>query len=83
MSILIRIIRLTFRYKRRLLLAYLSVLSVTVFALAIPGLIGTAVDDVLTSTSQTFMVVGGVAVVAVVLLLLIAFKLMSRSRAIA
>ena len=49
MSILIRLIGFALKYKPRLLLAYLSTIGVAVFALSIPRILGTAVDEVVGS----------------------------------
>ncbi|MBF8266580.1 MAG: transporter ATP-binding protein [Dehalococcoidia bacterium] len=49
MFILLRISRFSLKYKGRLLLAYLSTIAVTLFALAVPKLLGTAVDEVVGS----------------------------------
>lgn len=51
MNVLIRLAKRTAPYKRRLLLAYLSIIGVTVFGLMIPKIIGTAIDAVITSGS--------------------------------
>ena len=48
MRILLRIVKHTFRHKRLLFLAWLSVIGVTVSALAIPRFLGTAVDTIFT-----------------------------------
>ena len=49
MRILLRIVGHTFHHKRFLFLAWLSVVGVTVSALAIPRFLGTAVDTIFTS----------------------------------
>ena len=49
MSILLRLIRFALKYKRRLLLAYLSTIGVAAFALTIPKVLGVAVDEVVGS----------------------------------
>lgn len=49
MSILLRLAGFALKYKYRLLLAYISTISVTAFALAIPWILGTAVDTVVRS----------------------------------
>jgi len=49
MSILRRLIGFTLKYKRRLLLSYLSTIGVAACALAIPRILGTAVDEVVSS----------------------------------
>ena len=49
MSILLRLVGFSLKYKRRLLLAYLSTIAVTVFALAIPKILGAAVNEVVAS----------------------------------
>ncbi len=49
MRILIRLLRFSFKYKYRLLLAYVCTVGVTAFALAIPRILGTAVDQVVKS----------------------------------
>lgn len=49
MPVLYRLFLFALQHRRRLLLAYLSTIGVTVFALAIPKVIGTAVDDVVES----------------------------------
>ena len=49
MRILVRLIRFALKYKFRLTLAYASTIAVTVFALAVPRVFGTAVDEVLAS----------------------------------
>ena len=49
MSILLRLVGFALKYKRRLFLAYLSTIGVTVFALAIPRILGTAVNEVVES----------------------------------
>ena len=49
MSILLRLIRFALKYKRRLLLAYLSTIGVAIFALTIPKVLGVAVDEVVGS----------------------------------
>ena len=46
MYILLRLVRFALKYKVRLGFAYLSVLAVTIFALAVPRLLGIAVDEV-------------------------------------
>ena len=56
MRILLRIAGYTLRYKGALALSYLSVLGVTVFAMAIPRFLGTAIDEVFTDDgSDKFM----------------------------
>ena len=52
MSILIRLTIFAIKYRTRLLLAYVSTIGVTVFALAIPRVLGMAVDETLLSTGQ-------------------------------
>ena len=49
MTVLIRLARLTLKYKFRLFLAYLSAVGVTIFALAVPRVLGIAVDEVVQS----------------------------------
>jgi ATP-binding cassette subfamily B protein len=49
MSILRRLLGFTLKYKRRLLLAYLSAIGVATFALAIPKILGIALDEVVSS----------------------------------
>ena len=49
MSILRRLFGFALKYKRRLLLAYLSIIGVASFALTIPWILGTAVDEVVSS----------------------------------
>jgi len=49
MSILRRLIGFALKYKRRFLLSYLSTIGVATFALAIPKILGTAVDEVVSS----------------------------------
>ena len=49
MSILLRLISFSLKYKFRLFLAYTSTIGVTAFALAIPRVFGSAVDEVLKS----------------------------------
>ena len=49
MSILRRLFGFALKYKSRLLLAYLSTIGVASFALAIPKILGTAVDEVVGS----------------------------------
>jgi ABC-type multidrug transport system fused ATPase/permease subunit len=52
MRILLRIVGHAFRHKRFLFLAWASVIGVTASSLAIPRLIGTAVDTIFNSTSD-------------------------------
>ena len=49
MRILLRLVRFSLKYKYRLLLAYVCTIGVTAFALAIPRILGTAVDEVVKS----------------------------------
>lgn len=49
MRVLWRIAKYPLRYKRLMFLAYLSVISVTIFSLAIPRILGGAIDIVLAS----------------------------------
>ena len=49
MRILLRLLRFSLKYKYRLLLAYVCTIGVTAFALAIPRILGVAVDEVIAS----------------------------------
>ena len=62
MNVLIRLAKRTAPYKGRLLLAYLSIIGVTVFGLMIPKIIGTAIDAVITSGSAKglWVLAGGI-----------------------
>jgi ATP-binding cassette subfamily B protein len=62
MNVLIRLAKRTAIYKRQLLLAYLSIIGVTVFGLIIPKLIGTAIDAVIISGSSKglWLLAGGI-----------------------
>jgi ATP-binding cassette subfamily B protein len=68
MSILLRLIGFSLKYKRRLLLAYLSTIGVTVFALAIPRILGTAVDEVVQSGEFRQLVVLALAILVLSIL---------------
>jgi len=46
MAILVRLTRFALKYKSRFILAYVCALSVTVFALAVPRILGYAIDSV-------------------------------------
>ncbi|MDA0988121.1 MAG: ABC transporter ATP-binding protein [Chloroflexi bacterium] len=64
MSILRRLIGFAFKYKRRLLLAYLSTIGVAAFALSIPRILGTAIDEVLRSGEVRQLVVLSLVILA-------------------
>ena len=49
MQILLRLVGFSLKYKNRLILAYVCTIAVTAFALAIPRILGTAVDEVVRS----------------------------------
>ena len=49
MQILLRLLGFSLKYKNRLLLAYVCTIAVTAFALAIPWILGEAVDEVVSS----------------------------------
>ena len=49
MQILLRLLGFSLKYKNRLILAYVCTIAVTAFALAIPRILGTAVDEVVSS----------------------------------
>ena len=49
MQILLRLLGFSLKYKNRLILAYVCTIAVTAFALAIPRILGTAVDEVVRS----------------------------------
>ena len=49
MTVLLRLAQFTLKYKFRLFLAYLSAVGVTIFALAVPRVLGVAVDEVIQS----------------------------------
>jgi ABC-type multidrug transport system fused ATPase/permease subunit len=64
MSILRRLIGFTLKYKVRLLLAYLSIIGVTVFALSIPKILGTAIDEVVSSGEIRQLIVLALVILA-------------------
>lgn len=64
MSILRRLIGFAFKYKRRLLLAYLSTIGVAAFALSIPRILGTAIDEVVRSGEVRQLVVLSLIILA-------------------
>ena len=49
MQILLRLLGFSLKYKKRLLVAYICTIAVTAFALAIPWILGIAVDEVIES----------------------------------
>ena len=68
MRILLRIVGFALNYKGRLALAYLSTISVTIAALAIPRLLGNAVDDVLQSEEYSRLVFVALAILGISIL---------------
>ena len=64
MYILLRLVRFALKYKFRLGFAYLSVLAVTIFALAVPRLLGIAVDEVVGSGDFNQLVYLALAILA-------------------
>ena len=65
MQILLRLARYGFRYKRYLFLAWLSILGANALALAVPWLIGDAVDQVLTDGDRRGLILLGVSLVLI------------------
>ena len=65
MYILLRLVRFALKYKVRLGFAYLSVLAVTIFALAVPRLLGIAVDEVVGSGDFNQLVYLALAILAI------------------
>ena len=65
MRILLRLARHGFRYKRYLFLAWISILGANALALAVPWLIGDAVDQVLTDGDRGGLVLLGVSLVLI------------------
>ncbi len=65
MQILLRLARHGFRYKRYLFLAWLSILGANALALAVPWLIGDAVDQVLTDGDRRGLILLGVSLVLI------------------
>ena len=68
MSVLARLTRHAFRYRRRFLLAYLSTLGATVVSLFIPRLLGDAIDIVLSSGLRINLLWMALAIVGVSIL---------------
>ncbi|MBI4233438.1 MAG: ABC transporter ATP-binding protein, partial [Chloroflexi bacterium] len=64
MRILLRLTALAWRYRSRLLAAYVCVLAATGFSLAVPRLLGSAVDQALTSGELRRLVALALAVLA-------------------
>ena len=65
MRILLRLARHGFRYKRYLFLAWISILGANALALAVPWLIGDAVDQVLTDGDRRGLILLGVSLVLI------------------
>lgn len=65
MRILLRLARHGFRYKRYLFLAWISILGANALALAVPWLIGDAVDQVLTDGNRRGLILLGVSLVLI------------------
>ena len=65
MQILLRLARHGFRYKRYLFLAWISILGANALALAVPWLIGDAVDQVLTDGDRGGLILLGVSLVLI------------------
>ena len=65
MRILLRLARYGFRYKRYLFLAWISILGANALALAVPWLIGDAVDQVLTDGNRRGLILLGVSLVLI------------------
>lgn len=65
MRILLRLARHGFRYKRYLFLAWISILGANALALAVPWLIGDAVDQVLTDGDRGGLILLGVSLVLI------------------
>ena len=65
MRILLRLARYGFRYKRYLFLAWISILGANALALAVPWLIGDAVDQVLTDGDRRGLILLGVSLVLI------------------
>ncbi|MEK7777704.1 MAG: ABC transporter ATP-binding protein, partial [Chloroflexota bacterium] len=68
MFILLRLTGFALKYKGRLLLAYLCTIGVAVFALAIPRILGSAVDEVVKSEELRQLVVLALAILALSIL---------------
>ena len=65
MRILLRLARHGFRYKRYLFLAWISIIGANALALAVPWLIGDAVDQVLTDGDRGGLILLGVSLVLI------------------
>ncbi len=65
MRILLRLARHGLRYKRYLFLAWISILGANALALAVPWLIGDAVDQVLTDGDRRGLILLGVSLVLI------------------
>jgi ABC-type multidrug transport system fused ATPase/permease subunit len=65
MQILLRLARYGFRYKRYLIFAWISMLGANVLALAVPWLIGDAVDQVLADGNRRGLIVLGVSLLLI------------------
>ncbi len=65
MRILLRLAQHGFRYKRYLFLAWISILGANALALAVPWLIGDAVDQVLTDGDRGGLILLGVSLVLI------------------
>ena len=61
MQILLRLARHGFRYKRYLLLAWISIIGANALALAVPWLIGDAIDQVLYDRNRNGLILLGVS----------------------
>ena len=65
MRILLRLARHGFRYKRYLFLAWISIIGANALALAVPWLIGDAVDQVLSDGDRRGLILLGVSLVLI------------------
>ena len=64
MRVLVRLAGYAWRHKPRLLLAYLSMAGATVAAIAIPKMLGSAIDEAISSGIRQELLVLGLAIVA-------------------